>query len=236
MGHLHDLHWGMVRATVTSLVADDCPPFWSSSGALCLLENIMGTHAPHSTGNPPLDPHNLNWDPHVANMTFHPACCAFAPGMQTLIMFDRRWYIEQCTPGSTLVNHRVYDASTKSSVRQVPGFTSGLAGSLQADGIAWHPTLKPAALYALAERRVNAAVHLIGARRHCRLITWTCKDLEGILQKPFCSNNLLAAWSPDTPDIDGMKLAVANKAGTVILTFACGPARPAGQPYFAVRK
>ena len=51
--------------------------------------------------------------------------------------------------------------------------------------MAWHRTLKSAATYTLAEVRKHVAVHLVDAKMHLRLITWSSMELAGILQEVF---------------------------------------------------
>ena len=200
------------------------PPVWPSSGSICLFAGDSDTQGLDFTSNPPSHIRYFDCHSYKTDFAFDASDCAFVPGTQDLIQFEGDPYegdpyVEEHST-STAVHHWMRNYSTKITLHhEVPGFSMLLKGSLSANGIAWHPIMKPA-IYALTEQRANAAVHLIDTRRHCRLITWTCKELERVLQQPFSGAPVLAAWSPD-----GKKLAVVNRAGTVILNFACGPVR-----------
>ena len=202
-------------------------PIWSSTGSLCLLSGAR-TGALDCTTIPPvgLQYFNRDLDEDELDMCFTKAHYAFVPGTRNLIQFagDRfRQHQSLISP----VHHWVYDASTKSSLHHaVPGLGFVLRSgpndyheqwsSLNAHGIAWHPTAKPAAIYALAEQRPNGAVNLVDTKEHSRVITWPYNELQDILQQPFERGSFLATWSPD-----GRKLAIVNGAGTVIMNFSC---------------
>ena len=91
------------------------------------------------------------------------------------------------------ISHCVYNASSQSSLRhRVPGFSEKLPRpfhylwppSQKCEGrIAWHPTLKSAAICALVEDGKSAALHLSNAKEDCPLITWSAEELAGILQE-----------------------------------------------------
>ncbi len=86
--------------------------------------------------------------------------------------------------------------------------------ALAVENMAWQPTLKSAATYILAERKENASLHLIDAKRHRRLITWTSEQMASMLQRPMSLGYASLAWS-----CDGNKLAVITRTGTAILSF-----------------
>ena len=100
---------------------------------------------------------------------------------------------------------------TQSSSRHIMPQSSGKL--FDARSIAWHPTLKSGAIYATAEIG-EPAVHLISAKRHRFLMTWTPKQLTGIPAESLSKSPPRLAWSPD-----GNKLAISNSNGAVILRF-----------------
>ncbi len=146
------------------------------------------------------------------NVDFHTERCLFVPGTRDAITFE-----EDYGPKSA-VCHWVFKPDLgRAEPHDVPGFSPELAGSFTAQCVAWQPTVKSAAIYALAEQKANAAIHLIDARRHCRLTTWTSRKLAHIFQEPINLDHASLAWSRD-----GKQLAINTHSGTAILSFSCG--------------
>ncbi len=137
-----------------------------------------------------------------------PMLYAFVPGTQDMV------HLKQAHGSSNRVYHWVFDASTGSRVcHDVTGFSPGLGG-LSAKELAWQPTLKSSAIYALAEQKENAGIHLIDARRHRRLVTWTSEGLSSTLQASVSLDFASLAWSQD-----GKQLAIVTFTCTIILSF-----------------
>ncbi len=218
-------------------------PVWSSSPTLCLIGD----------GRRPINAVDLSTDPIRPLPSFgsptmqpasqcailHPQRCVFCPGTRDVI------YLESIGGPKHPITHWKFNASTSSSTSQiVPGFSIELKAAFAARHVAWQPSIKSAAIYALAERRKDAAVHLIDAKKHRRLFTWTSDKLIGILhdsynlpkdaeskdakkavktikemagqmQASFAHYPASLAWSSD-----GKRLAVTTLICTVILSFA----------------
>ena len=197
-------------------VALSVPPVWSSTGSLCIVSDATRTHALDFTASPPVEVPYFDCNFRISDFALDTTHFAFVPGTQNLVQFEGDCNSKQQSPG-TAVHHWVYNASAGRSLHcEVPGVGLEPKGSMMAASVAWHPSMESAAVYAVAEQGANVAVHLIDARRHCRLITWTCKELESILVQPC--HPTFSAWSQD-----GKKLALVNYRGTVILKFACEP-------------
>ena len=197
----------------------DDPPVWSSDGTLCLLGK--GASVLDLSANPPVELFHFGCLPEVQDIP-KPDRCAFVPGTKHLVQFMVDLHAD-CSRSCWVwdpIDHWVYNASTRRSMRHtVPGLRGNPDKLLKSD-MAWHSTLKaPAAsLYAVAERSRKAAVHLIDAGRHERLVTWTSGDLAAILQEPSSLGAPCIAWSPC-----GQMLAIVNCTGTVIISFASSP-------------
>ena len=81
--------------------------------------------------------------------------------------------------------------------------------------VAWHPTMvKSSTIYALAAGQDEYDVHLIDAKLHKRLMTWTSKYLVSILENFSMEDPPELAWSTD-----GTKLAIVSATGTIVLPF-----------------
>ena len=194
------------------------PPPWSSS-TFCLVGNHdREFHAWDLSVDPP-----IKGEPYFSRpangsfVKFHPSGCAFVPGTRDLVKFD------EDERHSSFIKHWVYNVSTRrSECHEVTGLGSKptYSDSIVKD-IAWHPTLTSAKIYALSDiRRGAAALHLIDAKRHCLLSSWTKKEFQAISRNshPVPSGHFMK-WSPD-----GKKLALSNFNGTIILSFASGHA------------
>ena len=193
----------------------DDPPVWSSRGTFCLVRLELVEVQYESivldfSVSPPLQLPYFCKPAHRPPIDVDPGACAFVPGTPDLVQLDHE-------PGlGSQIKHWTYNAgTTRSSCHEVPGLTD-----LSKFDIAWHPTLRSAGIYALSENKERAAVHLIDAKRHRRLSTWTYEELSEVLagsEATFSKGGYLLRWSPD-----GKKLALANLSGTIILSFVCG--------------
>ena len=186
------------------------PPVWSSDGTLCVF-GLPPTALDLST-NPPVEALYFGTSgiegPDFPDLRK----CAVVPGTKNVV------YIMEEGVVDPIISHWEYNPSTGSSLRHVVrGFRGSLRDKLCKGGMAWHPTLKALAapLYALAERTEKAAVHLVDAHRHRRLMTLTSKELAATLQKRSSKGPPSIAWSPN-----GKMLAIVNSTGTVIVSFA----------------
>ncbi len=194
----------------------DDPPIWSSHHPFCLIGDGTGggTDAMDlsvvparrlsyldRTRSSPYSPYE-NWG-------FDPARSVFVPGTRDLVIFRPRGY-QKCP-----IQHWTFDSSLGSTVcHDVLGFNKDLAGAFAVEHMAWQPTLTSAAIYALAERKENGALHLIDAQRHRRLITWPSEQMACMPQGAMSVDNAALAWSPD-----GKQLAIISRTGTAILSF-----------------
>ncbi len=139
----------------------------------------------------------------------HPYRCEVVPGTRNVIRFgdwDRP---------DVPICHWTVDPSTGRTVRHdVPGFDQA-AGIFLWNSLAWQPTLKATAIYAVAEWTPNVAVHLIDAISHRRLLSWTSASLTRQLQTPVSVKQAKLSWS-----CDGKQLAIAVKSGITFIRFS----------------
>ena len=201
----------LCRVPCTSHHFDD-PPNWSSDGTLCLFGEAFSIS--DLSVDPPAELPYFSGSLDEAHNRPRPNRCAFVPGTKDLVSFTGTRRLDQP------VDHWVCDASTGRSLRHtIPGLRGGLLDGHE-DDMAWHPSLKAAAasICALAECWQTAAVHLIDAKRHERLITWTSNELAAILETPGSLDSSCIAWSPH-----GQMLAIVNFMGTIIFDFASEP-------------
>ncbi len=194
----------------------DDPPMWSSDliHPFCLVGNGLGAakNAMDLLIVPPLQLSDLNssrsgpyYLPEYCG--FHPAFTAFVPGTRDLVVLRTGVY-------QPPIQHWTFDSSTASSLsHHVLGLTPDYAAGFAVENMAWQPSIKSAAMYAVAETR-GRCLHLIDAQRHRRLITWTPDKMASMLQEPMSMDQASLAWSHD-----GKQLAVVSKRGTAILTF-----------------
>ena len=180
-------------------------PNWSSQGDFCIVHNRVEVNREavvmDLSAGPPVELQYFGKHTQDAMMSVKQgAQCTFVPGTQHMIQVS--W---------ASITHWMYNPETHSILRcDVPGTDFK---SLKRRSIAWHPTLKSAAIYAIADVGKTAAMHLISARRHSSLLTRTSQQLAGMPAASFKDDPRLA-WCPD-----GKKLAISNSSGTAILRF-----------------
>ncbi len=218
-------------------------PLWSSSHPLCFIGDGLRPMNAVDLSTDPVRPLPYFGSPIMQHASqcaiLHPQRCVFCPGTRDVI------YLESIGGPKHPITHWEFNASTSSSTSHiVPGFRTELKGAFTARHVAWQPSIKSAAIYALAERSKDAAVYLIDAKKHRRLLTWTSDKLASMLHDSYniaidvesrdgkvimqaierladkirlCCSLLPAslAWSSD-----GKRLAVTTPACTVILSFA----------------
>ena len=195
----------------------DEPPVWSSQGTFCLVGDescAAGCNVLDFSVHPPVVCTYFSDAPNDHPTLFHSGAHTFVPATQDLVQHESQ------AGARTPMKHWMYNAQSRSSsCHQVPG-VSGRLGSayMNLSRTAWHSTLRAARIYALSESKRDAAVHLIDAKRHCRLFTWTARELAGICPHRIRDRDLkydyLVKWSPD-----GKDLALVNSFGTIIFSF-----------------
>ncbi len=196
------------------------PPVWSSSHPFCLVcgDEAQDVYALDVSTEPAKQfsyfvcKAPLTEQFPCFNVDFHTERCLFVPGTRDAITFE-----EDYGPNSAICHWVFRPDLGRAELHDVPGFSLGLGGSFTAQSVAWQPSLRSAAIYALAEKKANAAIHLIDARRHCRLTTWTSGNLARIFQEPIDLDHPSLAWS-----CDGKQLAIITQSGTAILSLSCG--------------
>ncbi len=192
----------------------DQAPIWCSHQPFCLVDNQGPASTVDLSPAPPKQmslfaSNSVTDSANCGECCFDvdPVSCAFVPGTGVMV------HLEQSHgPSSIQVYHWEFDPSTGSRVcHDVTGFSPGRAA---VQDLAWQPNLKSAAIYALAEQKERAGIHLIDARRHRRLTTWTSEGLASTLQASVSLDYPSLAWSQD-----GKQLAIATRSCTIILSF-----------------
>ncbi len=210
---------GQTRQGSTACHSCHQPPVWSHDHPFCLVCDDMGqsVYALDVSTNPAEEFTYFIRESRLTkmfpcfNVDFHPERCLFVPGTRDAITFEK-----EHSPNSAICHWVFRPDLGRAELHDVPGFSPELAGSFTARSVAWQPTVKLAAIYALAAQKANAAIHLIDAGRHCRLASWTSEKLARVLQGPINLDYASLAWS-----CDGKQLAILTHSGTAILWFSC---------------
>ena len=195
---MDDTWWGM---------ADELDPCWSQDGTRCLFPQL-GLLLDFSA-DVPVRLEGEGADAGCGPGCYsNPLCWTFSPRGDVLVKLPNK----EREKAQRELRHWELDAGGKAiKGEHVQGFV-GQPVSENGITMAWHPArVKSSAIYVLAESHEAGGVHLIDARLHRRLMTWTSKHLEHIFSTKHPPT---LAWSSD-----GLQLAVVSYAGTVILSF-----------------